>query len=270
MLSFVAALFAQPEVILLSFFKNEAQIGYFSAAMKVITIWQIIPQSYLSNIFPLLSRAFQQDDGQTQFIHDKSNKYLLAVSLPICAGLIAAARPIILLLFGPEFEPAVPVLRVLALSVPIFFVSSVLWRVLVANNQQNVVLRVRTITLVVRLITGYGLIALLTSFGAAISTSLNYLISTIMLAWYVLGVGVHLRLVRLSWHFAAASTVMAAIVWLLSDRVSIFLLVPVAGIIYLILILLLRAFSSEDYDLFLRMLPGSFRIPFNRPAVEKE
>ncbi len=112
--SVVAALFSRPEIILLSLFSTEAQIGYYSAALKVAEVWSFVPEVFSTNIFPLLSRTAFVADERFAAIQRKAIKYLLAFALPVTAGLLATADQIIPLLYGDGFEPAVPELRILA------------------------------------------------------------------------------------------------------------------------------------------------------------
>jgi O-antigen/teichoic acid export membrane protein len=256
-LSILAALFAQPEVILLSLVVTEEQIGYFSAAIKLVAIWYVISQMYMSNVYPILSRTYRLAEQQFQFLQDKSNKYLLAIALPLTVGLIAAAEPIVRLAYGPGFEAAVLPLQILALSIPSAYVGAVLWRVLAARNQQNSVLWVRIITLITRLGGGYLLILRWGVMGAAISTSANLLLNTLLLALYIRRDGIPLKIFQLSWRFMLAALVMGAVTWALRDQLVLWVLIPLAGIVYVLLVVLLKGFAADDITLFRQVLRPS-------------
>lgn len=252
-LSMLAALFAQPEVIIISLVQNEDQVGYYSAAMKLVGFWYLISQMYMANVYPILSRSYHLADQKFQIIQDKSIKYLLALSLPLTAGMIAAAEPIIKLFYGSGFEAAVLPLQILAFNIPLAYVSAVLWRVLAARNEQDSVLRVRVITLFTRLGGGYLLVSWLGALGAAISTPANLFLNTLLLAFYTKRGGTQLHLLRLGWRFALAASGMGILTWGLGHHLLLWAVVPVAGAIYLILILLLKAFSPDDFALFRQM-----------------
>jgi O-antigen/teichoic acid export membrane protein len=256
-LSILAALFAQPEIIILSFFKNEDQMGYYSGAIKLASFWFVISQMYMANVYPALSRSYRLAEQKFQILQDKSIKYLLAASLPLTAGMIAVAGPIVKLAYGPGFEPAALLLQVLAWNIPSAFVSAVLWRVLAARNRQDSVLWVRIITLFTRLGIGYLLIWRWGALGAAISAPANLLLNTILLAFYIRRDGIHLNFVQLSWRFAFSALVMGAIIWVFRNQLNLWVLVPLAGSVYMFLVILLKGFAADDIALFRRVLQRS-------------
>jgi len=249
-LSLLSALFAQPEVIILSLVSDEEQIGYYSAANKLVGFWYLVSQMYMANVDPVLSRSYHLADGKFQIIQDKSIKYLLAISLPLMAGLVGAAAPAILLFYGPGFESAVLPLQLMALNIPLAYISAVLWRVLAARNRQDAVLWVRIITLGTRLVGGYALIFLWGSIGAAISSSANLLLNTLLLALYIKRDKIQLHFVQLGWRFALAALGMGIVTWLLHYRLPLLALLPVAAVTYAALVMLLRGFSPDDLALF--------------------
>jgi O-antigen/teichoic acid export membrane protein len=249
-LSILSGLFARPEIILLSVLQSETEIGYYSAALKIAVLWEAISSVFMTSMFPVLSRTFHRADESSQLIQDKAIKYLLAISLPLAVGITVTAEPTIALLFGPGFEASVPAAQVLAWSVPVLFISDVLWRVLIARDQQDLVLQVRAITLVTRLGMGILLISKWGALGAAVTMVANWLLSDIMLAYYVRREGFHLNLWRIGKRFAASALGMGVATWFLSQYLHLILLVPVAMIVYAFLVLLLKAFSPDDFALF--------------------
>ena len=248
--SLLGGLFARPEIILLSLVSNDAQIGYYGAALKLVDMWYLLPQVYMTNVFPVLSRSYHRADQKSQVIQDKSIKYLLALSLPLAAGLIAVARPVVYLLYGPGFAPSAVALRLLACNTVLYCLHAVLWRVLSARGQQHLVLRVQAITIFTRLGSGLILIPPLASLGAAIAMPANLLLHIGLLARHIRQGGTRLNLRRLGWRFALAALVMGALSLALSDQLHLWVLVPLAAILYAGLVLLLRGFSSDDLALF--------------------
>ncbi|MFN8486559.1 MAG: flippase [Caldilineaceae bacterium] len=253
-LSLLAALFARPEVIMLSILKDDAATGYYSAALKIVSLWYFLPQIFMTNVYPVLSRSYQQTEAKFQLIQDKSLKYLLVVSLPLTVGMIAAARPIVYLFNGPGFDAAVPILRILAWSLLLNALNAVLWRVLAARNQQHLDLRTRIVTIIVRLGGSYVFIVALAAYGAAVATVLSLVLNVLMLLYYVNQGAFKLQLVRIGWRSAAASAGMGFAIWWVAPSLSLVALIPLAGCVYLGLVYLLNIFSAEDIALFRQVL----------------
>jgi len=249
-LSILAGLFAQPEVILLSLLSNEAAVGFYSAALKVVNLWHFIPQIAMTNVFPVLSRSYHLADRKSRLIQEKSIKYLLVISLPLTAGTIAVSEPIIGLLYGPGFGPSVAVLRVLAWSIPLSALISVFWRVLAARNQQGLDLRARMITIFARIGSGCLLISPFASLGAAMTATASLLLNTLLLARYVKLDGTKLHLLRLGWRCALAALGMGVVAWSVRHQLPLWALVPLAAAIYVLQVLLFKVFSRDDIALF--------------------
>lgn len=249
-LSLLSALFAQPEVIILSLVSDEEQIGYYSAANKLVGFWYLVSQMYMANVYPVLSRSYYLAEEKFQIIQDKSIKYLLALSLPLTAGIVGAAAPATRLFYGPGFEAAVLPLQIMALNIPLAYVSAVLWRVLAARNRQDRVLWVRIVTLITRLGGGYLLAVWWGVLGAAISVPLNLLLNTLLLALYVRRSGIQIHFVALGWRFALAAAAMGVVAWVLGPQLNLWLLVLIAAAVYAGLVLLLKGFGDDDLALF--------------------
>ena len=250
-LSLLAALFARPEVIMLSILKDETATGYYSAALKIVSLWYFLPQIFMTNVYPVLSRSYQQTtEAKFQLIQDKAVKYLLVISLPLTIGMIAAAKPIVYLFNGPGFDPAVPILQILTWSLLLNALNAVLWRVLAARNEQNLDLRTRIVTIVVRLGSGYALIVSMAALGAALATVISLVLNVLMLLYYVNRSTFKLHLMRLGWRSAIASIGMGLVVWWATPGVSLMFVIPLAGLVYVGLVYLLKIFSADDLALF--------------------
>jgi O-antigen/teichoic acid export membrane protein len=202
------------------------------------------------NAFPVLSRYFHLSDERFQAIQDKSIKYLLAMSLPVAAGLLVSARQIISLLYGPGFDSSVAMLQILAWNLPLHALWAVLWRVLAARGRQDLVLRVEVISTFVRIGGGFVLISWFGPLGAALTLPIISLLHTILLANYIKQAGTQLHFFRLSWRLAVAALAMGVLTWLFGRQLQLWALVPMAVAIYAFLIFLFRAFSPDDFALF--------------------
>lgn len=269
-LAILAALFARPEVILLTLLSTEAEVGFYSAALRVITLWQIVPQMYMTNVFPVLARAYHAADEDAQLIQDKSIKYLLALSLPVAAVVMVAAEPIIRLLYGDGFGPSVLALRVLALNIPLAAMFSVLWRVLVARGRQDKVLQAMLIATGVELVGDYILISGWGSLGAAVITPAISLLYVLLLLFQVRREGTRVRPVQLGWRFGLAAVGMGLLTWALSLFVNIWLLLPGAALAYVLLVLALRGFAPDDVALFRELWDSRVRLRGRRAVDSRQ
>jgi O-antigen/teichoic acid export membrane protein len=255
--SLVAGVFARPEIVILSLFATEAQVGYYSGAAKLVDVFQFLPQVYMANVFPLLSRSFHERDGRAQQIQDMVTKHLLAVALPVSVGLFVAADRIISLFYGEDFGNGVTVLRILAINVVLFSLHAVRWRVLAARGEPGRVFRVTLASTSVRVAGGTVLIALFKAIGAAVTVPMSLLVHVLLLGRAVRSDGTPLPLVSLGARFTVAAAAMGGVAYVLDRTTSLWVVVVVGAIVYFALVAALRAFSTEEIALLKSLLPSN-------------
>lgn len=245
--SFVQGFLSRPEIILLSLTKNDTEIGFYSAALKIVDLWQLIPRSFMTTLYPLLSNYYHTGDERTHVVRQKSIKYLLAISLPVTAGLFVTAPQVLHWLYGNGFESSVMLLRILVWTIPLGSLWAVLWRVLSARGEHGATFKSQFVTLLVRLIVGYFLIRSFASLGAAISTSASMLALDLLLEYEVRRDGSRLTFLRLAWRSGLAAASMAVITLLLRGYFPLWLVVAVSAAAYGVMTFLLKTFSEDDF-----------------------
>jgi O-antigen/teichoic acid export membrane protein len=256
--SVVSELFGRSEVLLLSLLGTPVQIGYYSAATKLVDPWSIVPGALMPNVYTTLSRSFHRRDGRAQRIQDLSVKYLLALAIPLTVGTATLAAPLVSSVFGDGFSASVPVLRVYALSIPLYFANAVLWRVLAARGDEAAMLRAQLATILPRVVGGVALVWWFDELGAAIIANVALALHTILLARSVRADGTRLRFAGLTARFVVAATVMAVAIVPLVGSVSVWLLALLGAAVYGCAVLFLRAVPPDDIALLRTVIP--FRV----------
>ena len=246
LLSLLAGLFAQPEVLMITWLINEEASGYFAAAYKLVTLWLIVPDVTMTNVFPYLSRAYADDSHDPIKMQSIAIKYLLIVCLPIALGMMAAAEPIIHLFYGDGYMQAVRPLQLMALLVPFNALIDVCWRILAARHQQHLDLQVRIGAVAFRLIVGYVAIARWGIEGAAVTALASLLLTLVLMLMMVQRDGAPLPIVQQGWRTLLAASVMGGTIFLVRNSASLVLIVAVAGILYAGLVLLWQVLSRQE------------------------
>jgi O-antigen/teichoic acid export membrane protein len=254
----LAAMCARPELIILSLVETEAVVGYYSAAIKLVDFWYLLPQTFMANVFPLLSRSYAAaNDSRSSTLQDRSIQCLAALSLPIAVGITFAAPRILEFVYGPEFVVAAPVLRCLAWTLPLACLNAVLWRILAARNRQDTVFHVQALSTAVRIASGYGLTLIVGAVGAALSAVLSLVAHNAMLLNRVRCNGTRLHPYRVGWRFAPAAALMGLVIFSIVDRIDFWIVALISAGIYIGSSILMRAFSPADLALVRQLvLPG--------------
>jgi len=247
--STLAAFLARPEILILSFLASEREVGYYSAAIRVAEVWVFIPQVFMNNVFPLLSRSFHTQDGRFASIQRRAMRAVLAYTLPLTAGMLAAAPLIVTTLFGDSFAPAADLLRVLGVNVTMYSLSSIFWRSLAARDRQDAVLKVQVVMILARLGGGALLIIAYGALGAAVSATASSALSFALLARATRRSGTSAPSPLVAWRFAAAAGLMGLVTLALTPWLALWALVPVAAAVYVGTTVRLHAFTPDDVAL---------------------
>jgi O-antigen/teichoic acid export membrane protein len=255
--SVLAALFARPEVIVLSLLASAKQVGYYGAAIRVAELPQLVPEVFMANVFTLLSSAFGVDEPRFRELQAKALRAMVAFALPLTALMFAAAPGIIGVLFGAKFHASVALLRVSAFNVLFVSLMAVFWRALAARHRQGAVLRVQIAMVAVRFGGAIGLIAPLAAVGAAISVAASSLIQMSMLAFATARSGAPAPLLRPAWRFALAAVATAAVTWIVDSTLDVWVALVAGGATYVVSAILLGAVSADDRALLRRLRRSS-------------
>jgi O-antigen/teichoic acid export membrane protein len=146
---------------------------------------ELISSSLLVSVFPLLSRAYLENETTFSQLVQKLALFMFTVGLPITLGVCIFARPIILTLYNPNFTATADILAILVWSTLLTMVGNVFSRALLVQNKQRYSLLVRLFSLGVNIVLNY---VFLTTFRDARGTALATVIaesSALLITLYI-------------------------------------------------------------------------------------
>ncbi|MHB8507641.1 MAG: flippase [Candidatus Dormibacteria bacterium] len=129
--------------------RSDAAVGLYNGAYKFLDAATFIPQALMDPIYPSLSILAADSPERLQGAAVKAYKLLAVIGVPVTVGILVLAQPIIHLGLGAGYDRAVPVLRVLALSVLFLFVNNTFIYTLNAMGHQSESTRLAVLSLVV-------------------------------------------------------------------------------------------------------------------------
>ncbi len=124
------------DIVLMGFLQVPAEVGQYSAAYKFINFFAALLMLYSINLFPSVSRC-RADLGGLIIISDRSLKYTMALSIPLAAGGMLVARPLMELVFGPLFSRGAGALQILFWIIPIMASRAVYRATLLSHGFQR-------------------------------------------------------------------------------------------------------------------------------------
>jgi O-antigen/teichoic acid export membrane protein len=262
-------LWQQAEVMFLGMYRPVADVGFYNMAYKIpAAAIESVPYVFGLTLLPAISEQFGKGEmDKIKTIYRNAARYLMMLSFPIAIGGIALAKPIITLLYGQDYAPAIIVMQIVfipfAMRSLIQSVSSVICGIKEPTFilKIGVILICASIGLNLWLIPKYGII------GAAIASSIPRMIA---LPFYVRFVS---KKIGERWPMGdtlkviLASAIMGVVIFAIQHYfgaiLSICIGVPAGIIIYLLVLLSLGSIGSQDMK-FLKQIET--RLPsFIRP-----
>jgi O-antigen/teichoic acid export membrane protein len=124
------------DALMLSVMTPERVIGWYGLPTKLFGTLMFIPVILSTAWLPRLAAAYADGDSALWAAARAPLQVVVALSLPVCVGVALVSNHLITFLYGPEFAQAVPVMTVLALSVPPMYLNIMVNQVLIARRQQ--------------------------------------------------------------------------------------------------------------------------------------
>ena len=114
-IGFLNSVMFQAGCLVLGIMRSKTDVGEFFLALNLSTqISQLLSQNLGSVLLPVLAKMQRQADRGTAALIGAS-RLLSFSSTPLCLLLAAAAKPIVEVLYGTKWLPAVPMLQIMAI-----------------------------------------------------------------------------------------------------------------------------------------------------------
>jgi O-antigen/teichoic acid export membrane protein len=129
----------QTGVIMLGMFRTEAEVGYYTIAVKLAMLTSFVLQAINSIIAPKFSELFHSGKMDELFyVAKKATKLVFWTSVPILLGLVLLGKPLLGYFFGWEFAAAYPALVLLVLGQFVNSISGSTAQFMNMTGNQNV------------------------------------------------------------------------------------------------------------------------------------
>lgn len=242
MASLLASLYFTIDQVLLGWLVRSHELGYYAAAVKLLSLLVAIPGLLMVAAMPGLARSSGDRGSLSRFAGTLAH-WLAVTALPLAVGLIVFARPAILLVFGREYAPAIPLLRIVMAAGVVTLVSNIVGNVLVSLNVIRVMLIFNLISLAVNVA---GNITLAPRYGVTASAWLTLACELFVASCAAVVAGRHLsyRVVIARVWRPALATLIGALVGLLLGPSHLYS-IPVAAATFACTVAALRAWPVE-------------------------
>lgn len=172
--------------VVLNSVSGAASVGYFNLAEKLRGAAQALLQPVSQAMFPRMCHLYKHDRPGADALVKRS--FFLIISLSGFATLLlwAGADPIIHLMAGPEFKPAVPVLQWLAFA-PLLSGFSIVFgvQIMLPNHMNRMYNRIVIAGTLASIVVMFILVNVSGAVGAAAATVFQELAISAVMGWYL-------------------------------------------------------------------------------------
>ncbi len=253
----LSSLFFRIDVLILQPLKGDTVLGYYQTAYKFIDALNFIPSNFTLAIFPALSRLAASAKDAMRRAYILSLKILLWIALPITVGTIFVSRELIGIFGGNAYLPDSAIaLQVLIWFLPFSFINSVTHYVLIALGQQRFLTKAFILGVVFNIAANLAAIPSMSYVGAALVTILSEVVLLLPFYYSIRKNLASIPFWSIAWRPALASGVMGIALWWLVARAGLVIAVPVAGLLYGVLLIALGALGEDERALLRQLLPA--------------
>jgi O-antigen/teichoic acid export membrane protein len=162
-------MFYKLNVIILQYLGTAQEVGWYSAAFKLIEGTFFVPSIFIGSLFPFLCENNERntitESGFRLFM--KGFLFLAVISVLVALAVTFLSGFIIQLLFGLPFMPAANALKVLVWSLVFIYVNELFTYLFLSIDRQKSLLKILAVALAVYLLSSVILIPKYGFMGAA-------------------------------------------------------------------------------------------------------
>lgn len=176
-------LYFRQDVLVVGALRSETETGLYGVAATLYAISLLGPTSVMAALFPRLAAAYASAPSAYREATVLSMKLLSVGGVLATLVLLLVAAPLVRLLYGAEFEGAVPVLRLLFGILPLHGVNAVIGQALQAAHFQRQILAMTAAAVAVNLAALLVLVPRIGIEGGAWALLLTSAASFVWMAW---------------------------------------------------------------------------------------
>jgi len=158
------------DTVLLGFLKGSVAVGLYNAAYRPVTVALALPMAYFHGLFPVLSRTFAQSELEFRTAVRRSLCMTTICALPLGVGATFLAEPVLEVMFGSDYAPGAPALRLLGWSAALTVLRGTFRQGLLAAGHQKLDLGCSTFSVALNVVLNFLLIPTYGILGAALAT----------------------------------------------------------------------------------------------------
>lgn len=177
----MVSVYACTDKLMMKQMLDEAAVGYYSLASSVSTIWAFVLSAIIDSLYPEIVQAFSRDRLQ----YERKNRQLYAIvfytAVLVSAGICILADPIVGILYGASYLPAVQPLRIVVWYTAFSYLGVARNAWMVCENRQKYLKYLYISAALINVVLNLILIPLWGASGAAVASLITQMSTTLLL-----------------------------------------------------------------------------------------
>ena len=175
------SVYASTDRLMLKQMMDETAVGYYGLAVSLSTTWAFLIQAVIDSVYPSVIQAYKKDER----LFEKRNRQLYAVVIYVAGAMSLAicllAQPIVRILYGVEYLPAVQPLRIVVWYTTFSYLGVARNAWLVCRNKQKYTKVLYASAAGINVVLNFLLIPLWGAAGAAVASLVTQMATTVLL-----------------------------------------------------------------------------------------
>ena len=168
------------DVLILANYKESAEVGLYGLGYQFFQTALAVPIFFANALFPILANQYKKNINE----FNKTYKFwlvnLIIVSLGLSAFLVIISY-LIPIVYDSRYIGAGIALRILSLGMPFFFISALLWHLLIIYNKQKLLIYIYATGAVFNLVANLYFIPIYGFIAASTITVISEVLVTLLL-----------------------------------------------------------------------------------------
>lgn len=177
----MVSVYASTDKLMLKQMLDETAVGYYATAVSVSSVWTFVLQAIIDSVYPSIIQAY----GKQREIFEKRNRQLYALviysALFASAAICVLSEPIILVLYGEAYQPAVAPLRIVVWYTTFSYLGVARNAWIVSENKQKYLKYLYIGAAAINVVLNVVLIPVLGASGAAMASLITQVATVIVL-----------------------------------------------------------------------------------------
>ncbi|MDP1676618.1 MAG: flippase [Bacteroidota bacterium] len=255
------------DTVMLSFMAPERVVGWYAASYRFFETLMFVPSIFTIAIFPIMSRLWGEDNKSLGRPLQKSLDFIFLSGVPLSVGAFAFSHQIIQFFYGIEaYQQSVMLLMIFGAGILLFYIDIMLGTILLASDKHKQLTVNAFIAIFVNVALNYFLIPYTqTHFGnGGIGSAIATLVTELFVMVAMLSIiqkdifkdsNISVQLKALF-----SGCLMALALWFMrSLDTPIILQGCLSGVVYIAILFITRAITSDDMALIGHLIPDRFR-----------